>query len=161
MDHNWRDSPNEAAAEPTQADYGAEFKKTADRPRRGETDRQFKKGLMAAVNAVTMDVKEKENKVAARPRERGPWRCKFSEITGCTGSHTPWLCKAFGEKTQDERSRIIEDNKLCPFCLLHSANEVCYSRTFKNKLVCPVPECKELHIEWLHHMKCIMGNLPP
>jgi hypothetical protein len=113
VDQKWRDSLNEAAAEPTQADYGAEFKKTADGTRRGETDRQFEKGLTAGVNAVTMDIKERENKVAPRTRERGPWRCKFSEITGCTGSHPPWLCEAFGDKTPKERSRIIEDNKLC------------------------------------------------
>jgi hypothetical protein len=30
--------------------------------------------------------------------------------------------------------------------------EVCYSKTYKTKLVCSVPECKELHIEWLNHV---------
>jgi hypothetical protein len=67
------------------------------------------------------------------------------------------LCKAFGNKSPDERSKIIEDNKLCLFCLLHSAEEVCYSETYKTKLVCPIPECKEWHIEWLH---CVMQSLP-
>jgi hypothetical protein len=55
------------------------------------------------------------------------------------------LCKAF-----EERSRIIEDNKLCPFCLLHSEEEVCYSKTYKTKPVCTEPECKEQHVKWLH-----------
>jgi hypothetical protein len=76
---------------------------------------------------------------------------------GCTGSHPPWLWKAFGDKAPDERRRIIEDNKLCLFCLLHSVEEVCYSRTYKTKPVCPVPEYKELYIKWPHH---VMHGLP-
>jgi hypothetical protein len=64
----------------------------------------------------------------------------------------PMAFKAFGDKTLEERSRIIEDNKLCPFCLLHCAEEVCYSKTYKMKPVCTIPECKELHIRCLHHV---------
>jgi hypothetical protein len=79
------------------------------------------------------------------------------KINGCTGSHPPWLCIAFGDKTHEERSRIIEDNKFCPFCQLRSAEEVCYSKTYKTKPVCSVPECKELHSEWLHQ---VMHSLP-
>jgi hypothetical protein len=44
----------------------------------------------------------------------------------------PRLCKAFGDKTPEERNRIIVDNKLYPFCLLHSSDKVCFSRTNKN-----------------------------
>ncbi len=105
---------NVAAAELSATDYGVELKKTTDVPRRGETEGQFKKGSVAGVNAATMDIEEKESK--ATPRMRGSQKCKFSEITGCTGSNPPWLCKAFRDKTQEEGSRIIEDNKLCPFC---------------------------------------------
>jgi hypothetical protein len=68
-----------------------------------------------------------------------------------------WLCKVFRDKTPDETSRIIENNKLCTFCLLYRAEEVCYLRTHKTKPVCPVPDCKELHIEWLHH---VLHGLP-
>jgi hypothetical protein len=54
---------------------------------------------------------------------RTPKKCKFAEQAGCTGSHPPWLCRAFGDKTPEERKKIIVDNKLCPFCLLHSSDE--------------------------------------
>jgi hypothetical protein len=46
---------------------------------------------------------------------------------------------------------------LCLFCLLHNAKEVCYLKTYKTKPVCSFPECKELHIKWLHH---VMHSLP-
>ncbi len=50
---------------------------------------------------------------------RAPKKYKFPELAGCTGSHPSWLCKAFGDKTPEERNKIIVDNKLCLFCLLH------------------------------------------
>jgi hypothetical protein len=90
-------------------------------------------------------------KMVAGPRQGAARRhpqCKFAELTGCTGSHPPWLCKAFGKV----RSKIIEDNKLCPICLLHSAEEVCNSKTYKTNLVCTELECKEQHVKWLHDM---------
>ncbi len=65
--------------------------------------------------------------------------------------------QVFGNKNPEEWSRIIEDNMLCPFCLLHGIEEECYLRTYKTKPVCTVPECKELHIEWLHH---VLQSLP-
>jgi hypothetical protein len=49
------------------------------------------------------------------------------------------------------------DNKLCPFFLLHSSEEVCYSKTYKTKPVCTEPECKEQHIKWLHE---VLKELP-
>ncbi len=52
---------------------------------------------------------------------RAQKRCKFAEVAGCTRSHPPWLCKAFGDKAPEERKNIITDNKFCPFCLLHNA----------------------------------------
>jgi hypothetical protein len=100
---------------------------------------------VAGVNAAIMDIE-------AKPRMRGSRKCKFLEITRCTGSHPQWLCKDFRDKTPEKRSRITKDNKLCPFCLLHSAEEICYSGMYKTKPVCPIPECKKLHIEWLHHV---------
>jgi hypothetical protein len=99
----------------------------------------------------------KGNEVAPKFRERAPRKCKFSEITGCTGSHPPSGFQVFRDKTPDETSRINENNKLCPFCLLYRAEEFCYLRTYKTKPVCPVPDCKELHIEWLHH---VLHGLP-
>lgn len=74
----------------------------------------------------------------------------------------PWLCKAFGDKTPDERSKIITDNKLCPFCLLHSSEEVCYSKTYKTKPIFLELGCKEQHIKWLHdvlkELPCLKGE---
>jgi hypothetical protein len=76
----------------------------------------------------------------------------FAEVAGCTGSHPPWLCKAFGDKAPEERIKIITDNKLCPFCLLHNADEICFSKINKSKPVCEEPSCKGQHIKWLHEM---------
>jgi hypothetical protein len=93
---------------------------------------------------------------------QGPPEVQNSLLSGCTGSHPPWLCKAFGDKALEERSKIIKDNKLCPFCLLHNAEEVCYSKTYKMKPVCTEPECKEQHIKWLHdilkELPCLKGE---
>jgi hypothetical protein len=84
--------------------------------------------------------------------ERTPRKCKFAEVIRCTGSHPPWRRRTFGDKTPEERSKIILDNKLCLFCLLHGTEEVCFSKTYKTKLVYHIPKCEELHIEWLHHV---------
>jgi hypothetical protein len=89
-------------------------------------------------------------------------KCKFAELTGCNGSYPPWRCKAFGDRAPEERSKIIKDNKLCLFCLLHSSEEISHSKTYKTKLVCPEPECKEQHIKWLHdvlkELPCLKGE---
>ncbi len=66
-------------------------------------------------------------------------------------------CKAFGDKTPEERSKIIDSNKLCPFCLLHSAEEVCNLKTYKTKPVCTKLECREQHVKWLHD---VLKGLP-
>ncbi len=44
------------------------------------------------------------------------------------------------------------DNKLCPFCLLQSSDEVCFSKTNRMKPVCTEPGCKGQHIKWPHKM---------
>ncbi len=43
-------------------------------------------------------------------------------------------------------------NKLCPFCLLHNADEICFSKINKSKPVCEELSCKGQHIKWLHEM---------
>jgi hypothetical protein len=35
--------------------------------------------------------------------KRSRLKCMFAELTGCTGSHPPWLCKAFGDKAKSLR----------------------------------------------------------
>jgi hypothetical protein len=62
-------------------------------------------------------------------------------VLGCTGTHPP-----------EKRNKIIRDNNLCPFCLLHGADEICYSKIYGAKPAYQAPECKELHINWLHRI---------
>jgi hypothetical protein len=64
----------------------------------------------------------------------------------------PWLCRAFGYKAPEQRRRIIRDKKLCLFCLLNDADEVCFSKINKTRPICEVPGCKGKHIKWLHEM---------
>ncbi len=59
-----------------------------------------KKGPSAGVHAATAS------------GDRLPRKCKFAELTGCSGSQPSWLCKVFGKKTPEDRSRIIADNML-------------------------------------------------
>jgi hypothetical protein len=47
---------------------------------------------------------------------------------------------------------VIEDNKLCPFCLLHNTDEICFSKVNNLKPICEEPGCKGQHILWLHEM---------
>ncbi len=122
-----------AAAEPELAlqlpQNGMEFKRSIEATKRGEAKKPAKKASSAGVNTVAVDVKG--DGVVPKVRERAPGKYKFSEIKGYTGLHPPWLRKVFWDKAPDKRSRIMEDNKLCPFCLLYSAEEVCCSRTYK------------------------------
>jgi hypothetical protein len=114
--------------------------------RKGEQDKQAtKKAPPAGVHVATVDSSQ------AAP-SKAPKKCKLTELAGCTGSHPPWLCKAFRDKTPEESGKIITDNKLCPFCLLHNSDEVCFSRINKTKPICKEPGCKGQQIKWLHKM---------
>jgi hypothetical protein len=81
---------------------------------------------------------------------RPPKKCRFAEALGCTGIHPRWKCTAFGDIDPDKREKIIEDEKMCPFCLLHSVEDVCYAKLTDTKPACLRPECKGDHIQWLH-----------
>jgi hypothetical protein len=75
-------------------------------------------------------------------QDGGPFhRVRAHSLTGVQNNQTP-----------EERSKIIMDNKLCPFCLLHSSLEVCYSKTYRMKPICTEPQCKEQHMKWLHEV---------
>ncbi len=76
---------------------------------------------------------------------RPPKKCRFAEALGCTGIHPRWKCPAFGDIDPDEREKIIEDKKMCPFCLLHSVEDVCYTKLTDTKPACLRPECKGDH----------------
>ncbi len=130
-----RDSLNVAAAEPASWDQGADYRQSLDGPKRGEVEKMAaKKAPAAGVHAAVA----RNDRPTTKGLDRPPRRYKFAELTRCTGSHPPWLCKAFRDKTPEERSKIIADNKLCPFYLLHSSEEVCYSRTYvQEKTILP------------------------
>jgi hypothetical protein len=49
-----------------------------------------------------------------------------------------------------EREKIIEDNRLCAFCLLHDRAMACGAKKRKDRPVCSSPECKGRHIMRLH-----------
>jgi hypothetical protein len=76
----------------------------AQRAPRGGREKD-RKGPTAGVHAATASIEKVGQDKLSR-------KCKFAELTGCTGSHPPWLFKAFGDKTPEERSRIIMDDKL-------------------------------------------------
>jgi hypothetical protein len=146
VDQKWRDSLNVAEAELARWDQGANYRKGPEAARKGEGKRQIaRKALSAGVHMA----KDSDGKAALC---RAPKKCKFTELAECTSSHPLWLCKAFGDKTPEEKNKIIMDNKLCPFCLLHSSDEVYFSKTNRTKPVFMEPGCKEQHIKWLHKM---------
>jgi hypothetical protein len=51
-----------------------------------------------------------------------------------------------------ERAKVIKDNWLCPFCLLHDETKVCQAKANKSKLACDVPECGRQHVLCLHEL---------
>ncbi len=108
MDQKWRDSLNVVAAEPTFTDYIRRFQKkcVGKLEERGPRAEQPKKGQAAEVNAATAEVTERALRAVTRPVDRAPRKCKLAEVIGCTGSHLPWLCKAFGDKTPEERTKL-------------------------------------------------------
>ncbi len=71
---------------------------------------------------------------------------------GCQGTHPPWHCKAFGKIQAKEREKIIEDNQLCPFCLLHDRAKPCGAKQRSVNPSCHAPHCKGKHIQKLHEL---------
>jgi hypothetical protein len=69
---------------------------------------------------------------------------------GCTAAHPPWLCKVFGRLPARERERLIKDNRLCPFCLLHDKDKPCGAKQRPVPVACTAPNCKGGHIQKLH-----------
>ncbi len=107
MDKKWRELLNVAAAGPAAMDYSGDFRRMTDGLEKAEFERPPREAPVSGVNTVTVEAGEGEVKIAPRMMERAPQKCKFSETTGCTGSHPLWLCKAFGDKTPEERSKIF------------------------------------------------------
>jgi hypothetical protein len=67
---------------------------------------------------------------------------------GCTAAHPPWLCKVFGRLPAGER--LIRDNRLCPFCLLHDKDKPCGAKQRLVSVACTASNCKGKHIQKLN-----------
>jgi hypothetical protein len=71
---------------------------------------------------------------------------------GCAGTHPPWFCRAFGRLPAKEREKLIVDNKLCPFCLLHDKDKPCGARQKPASVACTAAGCKGRHAQKLHEV---------
>ncbi len=69
---------------------------------------------------------------------------------GCTAAHPPWLCKVFGKLPAGEREKLITDNRLCPFCLLHAKDKPCGAKQRPVSVACMASNCKGTHIQKVH-----------
>jgi hypothetical protein len=76
----------------------------------------------------------------------------FTGVLGCPRQRAPWKCGAFGSIRAEERAKIIEDNRLCAFCLLHDRAVPCRTRENRSKPACGIPECEGRHAIWLHEL---------
>jgi hypothetical protein len=74
----------------------------------------------------------------------------FKDVMGCSGAHPPWFCKAFGKLPAKEREKLITDNQLCPFCLLHDKDKLCGAKERTVSVACTAANCKGRHIQKLH-----------
>jgi hypothetical protein len=56
----------------------------------------------------------------------------------------------FGKLPVGERERLIKDNRLCPFCLLHDKDKPCGAKQRPVPVACTASSCKGRHIQKLH-----------
>jgi hypothetical protein len=142
VDQKWRDALNVAAAEPPAWGAGSGGRVTFQDSGRKEVAKPAKAGA-AAVHVTGAD--------GQRPRQGDGGRvCVFKGVMGCSGTHPPWLCKAFGKLPARERERLIVDNKLCPFCLLHDKDKLCGAKQRTESVACMASGCKGRHEQKLH-----------
>jgi hypothetical protein len=140
VDQKWRDALNVAAAEPPAWGTGSGGKTAHQDNARKEATKLAKAGA-AAVHVTGVDGK--------RHRQIGSSRtCVFKEVMGCPATHPPWLCKVFEKLPAGEREKLIKDNRLCPFCLLHDEDKP--SGAKQKPVACTASSCKGRHIQKLH-----------
>jgi hypothetical protein len=65
-------------------------------------------------------------------------------------AHPPWLCKVFGKLPAGDREKLITDNRLCPFCLLHDKDKPCGAKQRSASVACTTSGCRGRHIQKLH-----------
>ncbi len=56
----------------------------------------------------------------------------------------------FGKLPAGEREKLITDNRLCPFCLLHDKDKPCGAKQRPVLVACAASSCKGRHIQKLH-----------
>jgi hypothetical protein len=142
VDQKWRDALNVAAAEPPAWGAGGGGRAVPQDSAKKEATKLGKAGA-AAVHVTGVDGKRHRQGDSGRT-------CVFKDVMGCTAAHPPWLCKVFGRLPAGEREKLITDNRLCPFCLLHDKNKPCGAKQRPVPVACTAPNCKGRHIQKLH-----------
>jgi hypothetical protein len=64
----------------------------------------------------------------------------------------PWFCRSFRKLPAKEREKLIVDNKLCPFCLLHDRDKPCGARQKPASVACTASGCRGRHAQKLHDL---------
>jgi hypothetical protein len=142
VDQKWRDALNMAAAEPPAWGTGGGGRVAPQDSAKKEAAKPGRAGA-AAVHVTGVDGKW--------PRQGNSGRaCMFKDVMGCTAAHPPWLCKVFGGLAAGEREKLITDNRLCPFCLLHDKDKPCVAKEKPVPVACTVPRCRGRHVQKLH-----------
>ncbi len=142
VDQKWQDALNVIAAEPPAWGAGGGGRISFQDGGKKETAKPAKAGA-AAVHVTGTE--------GRRPHQGDGGRmCVFKGVMGCTGTHPPWLCKAFGKLPAKEREKLIVDNKLCPFCLLHDKDKPCGAKQRTVSVACVASGCKGRHAQKLH-----------
>jgi len=148
VDQKWKDAINVAAAEPPAWGAGGGGGKTAGPQGAGQGMKEASKPAKAGAAAIHLT-----GGAGGRPGHgEGRKTCIFKEVMGCTGSHPPWFCRAFGKLPARERERLIVDNKLCPFCLLHDRENPCMAKQKQASVACSISGCKGKHVQKLHEV---------
>jgi hypothetical protein len=142
VDQKWRDALNVAAAEPPAWGAGGGGKGAPQDGARREAAKGPKAGA-AAVHVTGTDGKRHRQGDSGRA-------CVFKDVMGCMTAHPPWLCKVFGKLPAGEREKLITDNQLCPFCLLHDKDKPCGAKQRPVSVACAASSCKGRHIQKLH-----------
>jgi hypothetical protein len=140
VDQKWRDALNVAAAEPPAWGTGGGGRAAPQDGAKREVTKPSKVGA-AAVHVTGVDGKRHRQGDSGRT-------CVFKDVMGCPAMHPPWLCKVFRKLPAGERERLIKDNRLCPFCLLHDKDKPCGAK--QKPVACTASGCKGKHIQKLH-----------
>jgi hypothetical protein len=142
VDQKWRDALNVAAAEPTGWGSGSSRGATHELDKKGPAE-AARKLAQAAIHVAAAKGKSQQQGEGGR-------RCIFADMLGCSGRHPPWKCGRFVNIRPKERERIIEENRLCAFCLLHDRSRACGAKEKQVSPACNAPGCKGRHIRKLH-----------